>query len=124
MVDVYLPNFPKQGMPLNHNHISSSVFWIHLSLKGLFHPAYLARVVSWFAFVVAVFMAYENGDKQRPAKRRHMQGMLDETDPLNHCSNETESKKLKEYHLLSHCNMFTCEEMRCFNFLLTPNFLS
>ena len=42
-------------------------------LKGLFHPAFLARVVSWLAFVVA---------KQRPAKRRHVQGMLDETEPL------------------------------------------
>ena len=52
------------------------------ALKGLFHPACLARVVSWFAFVVAIFMAHENDDKQRPAKRRHVQGMLDETDPL------------------------------------------
>ena len=51
-------------------------------LKGLFHPACLARVVSWFAFVVANFMGHENGDKQRSAKRRHVQGMLDETDPL------------------------------------------
>ena len=55
---------------------------IKLQLKGLFHPACLARVVSWFAFVVAIFMAHENGDKQRPTKRRHVQGMLDETDPL------------------------------------------
>ena len=51
-------------------------------LKGLFHPAYPARVVSWFAFVVAIFMGYENGDKQRPTKRRLVQGMMDETDPL------------------------------------------
>ena len=27
-------------------------------------------------------MAHENGDKQRPTKRRHVQGMLNETDPL------------------------------------------
>ena len=53
-------------------------------LKGLFHPAFLARAVSWLAFVVAIFMAHENGDKQRPAKRRHVQEMLDETDPLSH----------------------------------------
>ena len=53
-------------------------------LKGLFHPAFLARVVSWFPFVVAIFMGHENGDKQRLAKRRHVQGMLDETDPLRH----------------------------------------
>ena len=53
-----------------------------LTLKGLFHPACLARVVSWFAFVVAIFMGHENGGKQKPTKRRHVQGMLDETDPL------------------------------------------
>ena len=51
-------------------------------LKGLLHPACLARVVSWFAFVVAIFMGHENGGKQKPTKRRHVQGMLDETDPL------------------------------------------
>ena len=51
-------------------------------LKALFHPAFLARVVFWFAFVVAIFMGHENGDKQRPTKRRHVQGMLDETEPL------------------------------------------
>ena len=28
-------------------------------------------------------MGHENGDKQRPTKRRHVQGMLDETEPLN-----------------------------------------
>ena len=53
-----------------------------LFLKGLLHPAFLARVVSWFAFVVAIFMGHENGGKQKPTKRRHVQGMLDETDPL------------------------------------------
>ena len=37
---------------------------------------------SLFAFVLAIFMAHENGDKQRPVNRRHVQGMLDETDPL------------------------------------------
>ena len=55
---------------------------IFIDLKGLFHPACRARVVSWFAFVVAIFMGHENGDKQRLAKRRHVQGMLDKTDPL------------------------------------------
>ena len=54
---------------------------VHICLKGLFHPACLARL-SLFAFVVAIFMGHENGDKQRPAKRRHVQGMLDETGPL------------------------------------------
>ena len=33
-------------------------------LKGLFHPACLARVVFWFAFVVAIFMAHENAKGQ------------------------------------------------------------
>ena len=33
-------------------------------LKALFHPAFLARVDSWFAFVVAIFMAHENGDNK------------------------------------------------------------
>ena len=32
-------------------------------------------------------MAHENGDKQRPAKRRHVQGMLDETEPLKFVNN-------------------------------------
>ena len=54
-------------------------------LKGLFHPAFLARVVSSLAFVVTIFMDHENGDnkrQQRLTRRRHVQGMLDETDPL------------------------------------------
>ena len=38
-------------------------------LKGLFHPACLARVVSLFASVAAIFMVHENGDEQRQAKR-------------------------------------------------------
>ena len=49
-------------------------------LKGLFYPACLACVVSSFAFVATIFMAHENGDDQRQAKRRHVQGMLDETE--------------------------------------------
>ena len=52
-------------------------------LNGLFHPVCLACVVAWFAFVVAIFMGHENGDKQRPAERWHLQGMLDETDLLD-----------------------------------------
>ena len=31
-------------------------------LTGLFHPACPTCVVSWFAFVVAIFMGHENGD--------------------------------------------------------------
>ena len=37
--------------------------------------------LGWPLFV-AIFVARENGDKQRPTKRRHVHGMLDETDPL------------------------------------------
>ena len=53
-----------------------------MTLKGLFNPVFLACVVFWFAFVVAIFMGHENGNKQGPTKRRHVQGMLDETEPL------------------------------------------
>ena len=38
-------------------------------LKGLFHPACFACVIFLFAIVVTIFMAHENGDKQRLAKR-------------------------------------------------------
>ena len=38
-------------------------------LKDLFHPACLARVVSLFASVAAIFMVHENDDEQRQAKR-------------------------------------------------------
>ena len=34
------------------------------TLKGLFHPACLARAISWLAFVVAIFMGHENGDNK------------------------------------------------------------
>ena len=50
------------------------------ALKGSSHPACLARVVSWFACVVAIFMAHENGDKQRPVNRGQVQGILDATE--------------------------------------------
>ena len=36
--------------------------------KGLFHPACLARTISWFAFVVAIFMSHENGDNKGQLK--------------------------------------------------------
>ena len=70
------------------NKLFDSTFQMFL-LKGLFHPACLARVVPWFAFVVAIFMAHENGDKQRLAMGRHVQGMLDETDPLTFSVNDS-----------------------------------
>ena len=53
-------------------------------LGGLFRPACLARVVSWFAIVVAIFMAHESGDKRGPAGGRRVRGVLDEADPLSH----------------------------------------
>ena len=53
-----------------------------LYLKGLFHPACFARVICWFAFVLPIFMGHENGDNKNPTKRRHVQGILDETDLL------------------------------------------
>ena len=65
-----------------HLTIFSTLMFL-VELKGLFHPACLARVVSLMAFVIAIFMGHENGDKQRSAKRQHVQGMLDETDPLS-----------------------------------------
>ena len=39
------------------------------ALKGFFHPGCLARVVSLFASVSAIFMVHGNGDEQRQAKR-------------------------------------------------------
>ena len=77
-------------------------------LKGLFHPAFLARVVSWFPFVVAIFMGHENGGKQRLAKRPHVQGMLDETDPLICDSKEAGD----EAHYLARCNNPTLQTLR------------
>ena len=35
-----------------------------VNFKGLFHPACLARVVSWLAFVVLIFMEHGNGDDE------------------------------------------------------------
>ena len=35
-------------------------------------------------------MGHENGGKQRLAKRRYVQGMLDETDPLKQTSRNSE----------------------------------
>ena len=57
-------------------------------LKGLFHPACLARVVSWLAFVCPHFHGPWKWRQQRQIKRRHVQGMLDEIDPLNTAKND------------------------------------
>ena len=48
-----------------------STFWdirYFLSLKDLFHPACLARIVSWFAFGFVSFMAHENGGRKGHSK--------------------------------------------------------
>ena len=78
-----------KGYPLNQikrslkQHLSSSNHQKDF-LRGLFRPACLARVVSWFAIVVAIFMAHESGDKRGPAGGRRVRGVLDEADPLSH----------------------------------------
>ena len=75
----------------------------HFPLKGLFHPACLARIVSWFASVVSTFMAYENYDRQRPTKRQHVQGMLDETDPLKGLGHVTVNKPVfSKIYIVAH----------------------
>ena len=38
------------------------------TLKGLCHPAFLARVISWLAFVFTIFMGHENGDNKGKPK--------------------------------------------------------
>ena len=42
-----------------HSKISFDSNFFQNILKGLFHPACLACVVSWFAFVVAIFLGHE-----------------------------------------------------------------
>ena len=39
-------------------------------LKDLFHPASFACAVSWFAFIVAIFMGHGNGDDKGQPKDR------------------------------------------------------
>ena len=48
---------------------SNNEAWLHRPLtfqilRGLFHPACLARAASWLAFVVAIFMGHENSDNK------------------------------------------------------------
>ena len=37
-------------------------------LKGVFQPALLARAVSWFSFVVTIFMDHENDDNKSKSR--------------------------------------------------------
>ena len=55
-----------------------SLYWSFL--KGLFHPGCCARVISGLPFFVAIFVDHENGGNR--TKRRHVQDILDERDPL------------------------------------------
>ena len=38
--------------------------WKSSYLKALIQPECLARVASWLAFVIAIFMGHENGDNK------------------------------------------------------------
>ena len=52
-----------------------------VTLKDMFHPACRAPVsLGWPLFIA---MAMKMAAKQRPTKRRHVQGMLGEIDPLS-----------------------------------------
>ena len=87
---------------------------INSLLKGLFHPAFLSRVISSLAFVVAIFMAHQNGDNKGETKRRHVKGMLDETDPLTKereaFSNVSVFGVHTENGSFSKCTVFTAEQ--------------
>ena len=39
-------------------------------------------LVQGLVFPLSIFMAHENGDKQRTIKRQHVRGMLDKIDPV------------------------------------------
>ena len=53
-----------------HTETSSRVRLVEAkrALKGLFHPAFLAGVISWLAFVVAIYTAHENGENKGQAR--------------------------------------------------------
>ena len=59
-------------------------------------------------------MGHENGDEQRPAKRRHVQGMLDETDPFSNFYQQT-SRTSKTLALLRHWPIRKWRWVRIFN---------
>ena len=63
-------------------------------ISVLFYPPCLAHAVSWFAFVVTIF-------KHRQTKRRHVQGMLDETDSLMFKENHREKTTMMDIAMLS-----------------------
>ena len=74
-------------------------------------------------------MAHENGDKQRPTKRRHVQGMLDETDPLNTRSTASfiKSPLIEQMGWMTIDELITCEsKTMVFKSLnqLAPEYLS
>ena len=57
------------SVPIPKLFLTQVMLTFRFYLKGLFHPPCLARVVSLFASVAAIFMVHENGDGQRQAKR-------------------------------------------------------
>ena len=72
----------------------------NLHFQGLFHPAFFARALS-----------HENGDKQRPTKRRRLQGMLDKTDPLRRVTIEIfKITKQQQVGWLPSINKFKTQE--------------
>ena len=48
----------------DNGFIPVSLYTVKALLKGSFHPAFLARVTSSLAFVVAIFMGHDNGDNK------------------------------------------------------------
>ena len=44
--------------------MSKKLLFNDFDIKDLFHPALLAHVLSWLAFVVAIFMGHAKGDNK------------------------------------------------------------
>ena len=68
---------------------------LKIYLKGLFHPAFFARVVFWLALVCHEFHCPSKWGQQRQSKRRHVQGMLDETAVSKTPINKAHTNKTK-----------------------------
>ena len=82
-----LSSLVRREMPFRKNHCPQKTVYFSsiIRFKGSVSSSMpcTCRILDRLCwFVVAIFMGQENGDKQRPTKRRHVQSMLDETDPL------------------------------------------
>ena len=53
-------------------------------------------------------MAHETGDEQRPTKRRHVKGMLDDTDPLSLMNFRLYESSSTTLETRSHSNHLLC----------------